>query len=98
MWGDSRLVGTRPDAFASGRFAHPTRLRGCRLRQADASEAREFYRRAAEVEAEYRAEKIDLKALDPAGGDPEIAVQRQANAGARRGQPDPSVVVGKVLA
>src|SRR3954464_2887448 len=52
----------------------PYALRYRRLRHADAPQARKFYRRAAEVEAEYRAKKIDLKALDPAGGEPEIAV------------------------
>jgi hypothetical protein len=61
--------------------AVPTLRNRC-LGEADASEAGEFYGRAAQVDAKYRAEKIDLKSFDPAGGNSKITIERQPNTGA----------------
>src|SRR3954465_7917059 len=74
-----------PDTDYGGHAAGRVRVRrlcppyGSHVRRqshAEAAEAREFDCRAAQVDAEYCAEEVDLKTFDPAGGHAEIAVER----------------------
>src|SRR3954453_18623137 len=67
-------------------------------RDSQAAYAWKFQRGAADVEAEHRAEEIDLDPLDPADGHAEIARQRGVEPGAGRRDAGPASAIGKVLA
>src|SRR5256885_8348156 len=65
---------------------------------AEASDAGKLQRRAADVDAEHRAEEIDLDPFDPTDRHAEIARQRGVEAGAGRRDTGPASAVGIVLA
>ncbi len=49
---------------------------------ANSAKPGKFQRRPAYVEAEHRAQEIDLKPFDPADGEAEVACERNKDAGA----------------